>query len=78
MTDDHGVSTLTVQIPADGYDISVEVHAEAIKRELARHEENPTQEYVEDGPRVLDLSRFATVDAEPTDEKWSELLDSHE
>lgn len=59
----------------DGYEVTVTIQEDAIEGKLEWAEENRTEEINWDGLSFLDLSRFATVEAEPTDEKWKELAE---
>ena len=75
MTDDT-VDQFSVNIPLDGYSVEVTILAAHLKRELQRAEISADREYIEEGPSSLDLSRFVSVSATPTDEKWKELADA--
>ena len=66
-------NTLSVSLPIDGYEVEVDILAGSIERALRRAEREGTEEYAMHGPNTLDLSKFATVHADPTDEKWKEL-----
>lgn len=70
---DDAVREVEITIPDDDYDITVRVGAARIKRELRNVEERHPEEYALNGPDGLNLSRFATVDVEPTGEKWRDL-----
>lgn len=64
---------LTLGLDIDGYDVTVHVNPGAIEREIRRTEERQRDEINMNGSRAFDVSKLATVEVVPTDDKWDEL-----
>lgn len=69
--------TITVGLDVEGYDVEVEICADCIERNIEKLERKHPERINEDGTHFLTakLSKFAAVQAEPTEEKWDELAE---
>lgn len=65
----------TIKLDIDGYEVAVDIHEDALEREIRGVEERRPEQLNRSGFRDVDLSRYTVVRAEPTDEKWVELAE---
>lgn len=68
-----GIDRFEIDLPIDGYDVTVTVNVGSIERAIERQEQRRREEINRKGAGAFDLSKYATVGAEPTMEKWDEL-----
>lgn len=68
---------ISVKIPHEGYEIEVKVGVSSIIGAIERAEEQGDDQFLLHGPEGMPLSKYATVAAEPTDDKWKELADRY-
>lgn len=71
-----GAETVQLSFDMDGYNVDIHVNIAGLKREIERLEHVEKQEMAKNGPQSFNLSRFARVSIDPTNEKWMELADA--
>lgn len=71
---------IKVTVPVEGYDVTVSIFAERIRREIERIEQRHADVINEDGSAVLanQIQQFAHINVDISDEKWDELLEIEE
>ena len=71
-----GINRFDIELPIDGFEVTVTVDAAAIERELERTISERPRDVNECGRGAFDVSKYASVSAEPTMETWDRLTES--